>query len=363
MDQSNGASPTRGGRVANSPKARFRKLAAALAAPALVVAVAACSSSPGGSASQGNGGDASITMSVTIAAPTSAPVYLAQSLGYFKQQGLNVNVKIIPNSYESIAAGQIQYGLVGVSQVLQANASGVGLQQVCNGQTSPSYILAVSQKTLDAKGITASMSLKETLTKLQGEQVTEVGGAVNPGSILLSSLLKQNGLPSDWIKVVSETSNASATASFMAGQVGVVFQPQPVPDQLLSKVPGRIIFNTADSPLFASLHGTPWSGIVASKSYIDANPDVTKKVCAAIGKADNYLASNPAQAAKALQPQMPSYSVSLLEKALPTYTWAANGAMSESQFQSGVKVLASYGIFQQPSPSTLSAAYTTKYQP
>ena len=60
---------------------------------------------------------------------------------------------------------------------------------------------------------------------------------------------------------------------------------------------------------------------------------------------------------------MSSYSVSLLEKALPTYTWAANGAMSESQFQSGVKVLASYGIFQQPSASTLSAAYTTKYQP
>jgi len=362
MDQSNGASPTRDGRVVNSPKARFRKLAGALAASALAVAVAACSSSSGGSTSQG-GGDASITMSITIAAPTSAPVDLAQSLGYFKQQGLAVNVKIIPNSYQSIAVGQIQFGLVGVSQVMQANANGVGLQQVCNGQTSPSYVLAVSQKTLNAKGITASMSLKETLTRLQGEQVTEVGGAVNPGSILLSSLLKQNGLPSDWIKVVSETSNASATASFMAGQVGVVFQPQPVPDQLLSKVPGRIIFNTADSPLFANLHGTPWSGIVASKSYIDAHPDVTKKVCAAIGKADNYIIGNPAQAAQALQPQMPSYSVSLLEKALPAYTWAANGAMSESQFQSGVKVLASYGIFQQPSASTLSAAYTTKYQP
>jgi NitT/TauT family transport system substrate-binding protein len=362
MDQSNGASPARGGRLVNSPKARFRKLACALAAPALVAAVAACSSS-GGSTSQGSAGEASVTMSITIAAPTSAPVYLADSLGYFKQQGLNVNVKIIPNSYQSIAAGQIQYGLVGVAQVIQANANGVGLQQVCNAQTSPSYILAVSQKTLNAKGITASMSLKETLTKLQGEQVTEVGGAVNPGSILLSSLLKQNGLPGDWIKVVSETSNASATASFMAGQVGVVFQPQPVPDQLLSKVPGRIIINTGDSPLFANLHGTPWSGIVASKSYIDAHPDVTKKVCAAIGKADNYLIANPAKAAQALQPQMPSYSVSLLEKALPTYTWAADGAMSESQFQSGINVLASYGIFQQPSASTLSAAYTTKYQP
>jgi ABC-type nitrate/sulfonate/bicarbonate transport system substrate-binding protein len=348
----------------NSGKVRLRRLACGLAAAALLAAVAACSSSSQGSTAQSSSsGDASVTLSITIAAPTSAPVYLAESLGYFKQEGLNVNVKIIPNSYESLAAGQIQYGLIGVSQVLQAESSGVGLQQVCNTQTSPSYVLAVSQKTLNAKGITPSMSLKETLTKLQGAEVTEVGGAVNPGSILLASLLKQNGLPGNWIKVVSETSNASATSSFMAGQVGVVFQPQPVPDQLLAKVPGRIIFNTADSSLFASLDGTPWSGIAASTSYIDAHPAVTKEVCAAIGKADNYIVSNPAQAAAAIQPQMPAYPVSVLEKALPTYKWAANGAMSESQFQSGVKVLASYGLFQQPSASTLSASYTTKYQP
>jgi NitT/TauT family transport system substrate-binding protein len=357
MNQSNGAPPARG-RQAASPRARFRKLACALAAPALVAAVAACSSAQGSS----DGGDSSVTMSITIAAPTSAPVYLADSLGYFKQQGLNVDVKIIPDSYESIATSQIQYGLIGVSQVVQAAAQGVGLQLVCVAQTSPSYVLAVSQKTLNAKGITPSMSLKQTLTRLQGEEVTEVGGAVNPGSILLASLLKQNGLPSDWIKVVSETSNSSATASFMTGQVGVVFQPQPQPDELLSKVPGRIIFNTADSSLFSGLDGTPWSGIVASKSYIAANPSVTKKVCAAIGEADNYAVSNPAQAAKALQPQMTSYPVSVIEKALPTYKWAADGKMSESQFQSGVKALASYGLFTQPSASVLSSAYTTKYQ-
>jgi NitT/TauT family transport system substrate-binding protein len=302
-------------------------------------------------------------MSITLAAPTSAPVYLAQSLGYFKQQGLNVNVKIIPNSFQSLAAGQIQFGLIGVSQVVQAASQGVPLQQICISQTDPSYVMAVSQKTMSAKGITSSMSLKETLTKLRGEEVTEVGGAVNPGSILLASLLKQNGLPSNWIKVVSETSNTAATASFIAGQVGVVFQPQPQPDALLAKVPGKIIFDTADSSLFANLKGTPWSGIAASTNYLKANPDVAKKVCAAIGKADNYVTSNPDQAAKDLQPQMTTYPVSLLEKALPTYNWAADGKMTESAYQAGVKVLASYGVVQQPSASVLGAAYTTEYQP
>jgi len=180
MYRSNGPSFSRV-RSVRARKGKLRALACALLAPALLAAVAACSS--------GGGGPSSIILSITIAAPTSAPVYIAQSLGYFKQQGLDVNVKIIPNSYESLAAGQIQFGLVGVSQVVKAASSGTPLQQICTAQTSPSYILAVSQKTMNAKGITSSMSLKETLTKLKGEVVTEVGGAVNPGSILLASLL------------------------------------------------------------------------------------------------------------------------------------------------------------------------------
>jgi NitT/TauT family transport system substrate-binding protein len=358
MNRSNGASPVHRARYGRPRAVTLRKRAWALLAPA-VLAVAACASQAGGTA---GGGSGPVTMSIGIAAPTSAPVYLASSLGYFKQQGLNVNVKIIPNAYLSLAAGQIQYGLVGTSQLIQAAAKGTGLQEICVTQMDPSYILAVSQKTLDAKGITPSMSLKETLTRLKGEEVTEVGGAVNPGSVLLASLLKQNGLPSNWISVISQTSTASATASFAQGQVGVAFQPQPVPDQLLSRVPGRIIFNTGDSPSFSKLANVPWSGIVASKSYIAAHPDESRKICSAIGQADNYVTSHTAQAASMLQPKMTAFALKFLQDGLTTYKWAKGGKMTVAQFQAGVKVLASYGLVQDPSASALRAAYTSAYQ-
>jgi NitT/TauT family transport system substrate-binding protein len=358
MYRSNGASPIHRARLGRPRAVRFRKRAWALLAPA-VLAVAACASQGGGTA---GGGQGPVTMAIGIAAPTSAPVYLADSLGYFKQQGLDVNVKIIPNAYLSLAAGQIQYGLVGTSQLIQAAAKGTGLQQICVAQMDPSYILAVSQKTLTAKGITPSMSLKQTLTRLKGENVTEVGGAVNPGAVLLASLLKQNGLPSNWITIISQTSSASATASFAQGQVGVVFQPQPVPDQLLSRVPGRIIFNTGNSPQFSSLTQVPWSGIVASKSYIAAHPDVSKKICSAIGQANNYVTSHPAQAANVLQPKMSAFGLNVLEKGLATYKWANGGKMTEAQFQAGIKVLASYGLVQNLSADALRAAYTSAYQ-
>jgi NitT/TauT family transport system substrate-binding protein len=358
MYGNNGASPTDRVNLVRSCVEKARKSVSALLVPALLAAAGGCATQNG----TGKGAAGPITMSIAIAAPTSAPIYLADTLGYFKQQGLDVNVKIIPNAYMSLAAGQIQYGLIGVSQLVKAAAQGTGLQEICVTQMDPSYVLAVSQKTLDAKGITPSMPLKETLTRLKGEKVTEVGGPVNPGAILLASLLKQNGLPADWIKVISQTSSASATASFAQGQVAVVFQPQPVPDQVLSRVPGRIIFNTGDSPMFANLQQTPWSGVVASKKYLAAHPDVSKKICAAVGQANNYLTSNSAQAAKTLQPKMPAFALKLLQDGLTTYKWAKDGRMSEAQFQAGAKVLAAYGIFAAPSAGVLSAAYTSAYQ-
>jgi NitT/TauT family transport system substrate-binding protein len=356
MYRNNGASPTHRVRLTKSRAGKVRKFAAALLVPGLLATAGACATQGG------NGAGGPITMSIAIAAPTSAPIYLADTLGYFKRQGLDVNVKIIPNAYMSLAAGQIQYGLIGVSQLFKAAAQGTGLQEICVTQMDPSYVLAVSQKTLDAKGITPSMSVKETLTRLKGEKVTEVGGPVNPGAILLASLLKRNGLPADWVKVISQTSSASSTASFAQGQVGVVFQPQPVPDQVLSRVPGRIIFNTRDSPLFSSLQQTPWSGVVVSKRYLTAHPDVSRKICAAIGQANNYLISNSTQAAKTLQPKMPAFALKFLEDGLGAYKWAKDGKMSEAQFQAGAKVLASYGIFAEPSGGVLSAAYTSAYQ-
>jgi NitT/TauT family transport system substrate-binding protein len=358
MYRSNGASPTRSVKVARLRAATFRRCASALLLSICLAAAGACASPNG----KNSGGRQKIIISIGIAAPTSAPVYLADTLNYFKKQGLNVQVKIIPNAYMSLAAGQIQYGLVGVSQLIQAAQRNTGLQQICVTQMDPNYVLAVSQKTLGAKGITPSMSLKETLTRLKDEKVTEVGGPVNPGSILLASLLKQNGLPPDWIKVISQTSSSSATAAFAQGQVGVIFQPQPAPDQVLSRAPGRIVFNTRNSPIFANLQQAQWSGIAGSAKYIAAHPDISKKICTAIGQANNYLIDHTAEASKVLQGKMTAFQPKFLQEALTSYKWARDGKMSESQYRSGIKVLADYGIFKQPSDQVISKAYTAAYQ-
>jgi len=333
-----------------------RRIGAVLAAAA-VVTTAAC-----GSRSVTLGEGEPVLVAVTIAAPSAAPIFLADTLGYFKQEGLNVEVKLIANNSLQIATSQVQYGQISTHTLMQAASEDIGLQAVCVTQVDPSYVLAVSERTWDQRGLTESMTLREQLTALKGEHITAVGGGtVNPGAKLLEVLLEKNGLPREWIGVLSMGGAAEATAAFQNGQVGVIFQPQPQPDQVLSHVPGRILYSIAGSPLFAEMDNVAWSEIATSAKFAAANPDLTKKICKAIGRANNHLDDDPDGAAAQLQGALP-VDPEILKKAMPTYRWARDASMSATEFFDGVKVLGSMGMFDQASPESTAAAYTAAYQ-
>jgi len=342
------------GRI-RAPRVRGR-IGAVLAAAA-IASTAACGS---GSATLGE--REPVVIAISIAAPAAAPIFLADALGYFKQEGLNVEVKQIANNSLQIATSQVHYGQISTHTLMQSASEDIGLQAVCVTQVDPSYILAVSERTWKQRGLTESMTLREQLTALKGEHITAVGGGiVNPGPKLLEALLDKNGLPRNWIGVLSMGGAAEATAAFQNGQVGVIFQPQPQPDQVLSHVPGRILYSIADSPLFAEMDNVAWSEIATSAKFAAANPDLTRKVCNAIGRANNHLDDDPERAAEQLQGVLP-VEPEILKKAMPTYKWARDARMNPTEFFDGVKVLGAMGMFDQASPESTTAAYTAAYQ-
>lgn len=324
-----------------------------------VGAASACGSSGSATVAEGE----PILVSVSIAAPAAAPIFLADTLGYFEEEGLNVEVKEIANASLQIATSQVQYGAVNTNTLMQSASEDIGLEAVCVTQVDPSYVLAVSNDTWNRRGLTESMSIQEQLTALQGEQITAVGGrTTNPGAKLLEALLERNGLPGDAIGVLSMAGAAQATAAFQNGQVGVIFQPQPQPDQVLAHVPGHILYSTGDSPLFTDMDNVAWSTVATSAEFAAANPDLTRRMCNAIGRANNYLDDNPDGASEALQSVLP-VDFEILKKAIPTYKWARDGNMSEADFFHGVDVLSGMGMFDQaPSPESTQTAYTGAYQ-
>ena len=332
--------------------------------------LSACSSSPATSApkagsSSGSGTAAkatSITIALPVSEPVQSPVYLAKKLGYFRQSGLNVHVAVLAGSAAADAAmiaGSVQYTSVNAVALIHASEKGLPIQNICMEYDGPEWALAVTKSTLSSDHISKGMGFKQLLTSLHGARIATVGGAASASGLMLTGLLKKNGLPPNWIDLISVSASSSLASAYSHGEVQAVFDTQPTPDAIVQKFGGRVVFDTTQ---VSSLAKIPWEGIIGKKSYISKNPSINKAVCSAIGKADNYLRQHPSGAVSQLSGTFPNLSPALLGDALKAYKWAPDGGMTAAQWTSGAKLLAQLGMLKSaPSASVLSGAFTTKY--
>lgn len=306
----------------------------------------------------------SLTIALPVAEPVQSPVYLASKLGYFKKNGINAKVIVLPADTAvnaALIAGSVQYTSVNAVSLIAANEKNVPLQFICTEYDGPEWALAVSQSVINAKHITPGMNLKQLFLDLKGQKIAIVGTAAAASGLMINGLLKQEGLPTSTVTLVGVSASSDLGSAFSHGEVAGVFDTQPIPDQLITQTKGQVVFDTTQ---ISSLANVPWEGILGTRSYIASHTSEDKAVCKAIGEADNYLRSNPSGSVTALQSTFPSLPSSLLKDAITSYKWANNATMSATQWTNAVKTLSSIGMIKQvPSPALLQKAYSTAYLP
>jgi ABC-type nitrate/sulfonate/bicarbonate transport system substrate-binding protein len=110
---------------------RGRKAVGLLAGLALVAGAAACGGSGNDSAAGGN----KITIA-TVAADSGAQGFLAKEKGFYKAQGLEVEVQIVagvPELAAAVQSGKAQFALTSPTSVAGASASGIPFRVVAGG--------------------------------------------------------------------------------------------------------------------------------------------------------------------------------------------------------------------------------------
>ncbi|HEY1704418.1 MAG TPA: ABC transporter substrate-binding protein [Trebonia sp.] len=340
-------------------------VAAVAVATVMAAGCASGSGGTGGSAGAGSAGSAgtTVTIALPVAEPVQAPVYLASKLGYFSKQGINAHIVVLSGDSAAdaaLVAGSVQFTSVNAEALISAKQKGVPLDDICTEYDGPSWALAVSNSVLSSTHVTASMPLKQLLTALHGIKIAIVGSAAAAPGLILTGLLKEEGLPANWFDLVGVEASGDLSSAYAHGEVGAIFDTQPTPDQLISTSSGKVIYNTTQ---IAALSQVPWEGLVGDSSYVSGNAKVDRAVCAALGQADNYLLKNPGSSASDLASTFPSLSPALLRSSLLAYKWAPNATMSAAQWAASASVLAKFGLVSKVSPSTLRALYSTSYLP
>ncbi len=268
-----------------------RKLILALAVAAVAAGVPACSSSGKTSTAQ-NAADTTTPVAVKLAVSNITnqsyiPLLLAQQLGFFKKQGLNVTVTNVSSgsqTFTMLAAKQVQ-GVVGFyDHDADLTAKGSPTESVIQLLQAPGMVEMV--RTDEAAAITGP---GQTSGKNVG--VTGLGGSTE---FLADYLAAHNG--GGTIHAVGVTSGAPLVAAVKNKQIDAVVTTEPTITSLLSKKLAKIIVDMRSVTGTQAALGGPYPGTALSVQNVwaKANPTTVQKLVNALAEALHYIQQHSA---------------------------------------------------------------------
>ena len=263
-----------------------------------LLAVGCSSSGSSGSTSSGSSASPSSAKleqsSITVGAlpvVDSAGLYLANKLGYFKQQGLTV--KIAPVTQSTQAIPDMLHGTIAIIgganyvSFIEAQAKGTAqFKVVAEGVTCKPNTFGVAA--LPSSGITKPADLA-------GKTVA-VNLTNNIQTLTLNAVLKADGVDPSKVKYVVIPFPNMVTA-LKAKQVNAISAVEPFLGGALAADGAKQVVSSCDGPVA----NMPMSGYLATSAWTQKNPNTAKAFQTALLKAQAYANANPS-AVKAIVP-------------------------------------------------------------
>lgn len=255
-----------------------------------------------------------------------APQYLAHSLGYFKEEGLDVEIILTPGADKVTAAvlsGDVQIGFCGSEATIYVYNEGEKDYLVnFAGLTKRDGSFLVSRKKYD----------NFSLNDLKGKYV--LGG--RPGGMpemTFEYTLKENGVdPKKDLTIDTSVAFAAMSGAFIGGTGDFVtlFEPQAL--EVEKNGYGYVVASVG------KLGGVvPYTVYNAKKSYIESNPKIIEGFTKSIQKGLDYLYSHTdAEVAELILDYFPDTSLNDLTQIVKRYrdndSWYKTTYIDESDF-------------------------------
>ncbi len=278
----------------------------------------------------GSKNDSKTTKKITVAEVAHtifyAPQYVALEKGYFKEEGLDVNLILTSGADKVTAAvlsGDADIGFSGSEATIY----------VYNGGEKD-YLKTFAQLTQkDGSFLVSREKIKNfTIEDLKNKDI--IGGRAGGMPVMtLAYAIKQNGLdPEKDVNIDTSVAFAAMSGAFIGGQGDFVALFEPNALQLEKEGYGYVVASLGE------LGGVvPYTSYSARKSYIEDNKDIIKKFTKAIQKGLDFVHNNSdKEVAKAILNQFPDTSLNDLETVIKRYrsidAWPTATNFSEESF-------------------------------
>ena len=328
-------------------------LRGALAAAGMIAAVGASSSLK----AQDKVQDVRVSMDWLIQG-THAPFFVAQSKGYFKDQGINPTIesgKGATNVAVSVASGAYQFGLVDVPSMIVFNAKNPGRPLIGVYMYFDQSALAIISR--------ASAGIRKP-ADLMGKKIAAGPGTAAYDMIGLILTPEENAKV-QWVPVQPQLFAAMLQRKEVEGLGGFVNS------QLPAALEAGLTMDEISVMKFSAF-GPPLYGmaLATTKDYAEANPDLVRKVVKAVNQGLIATIAAPDEALKLMKARDPMMKADIEKVRLglalgliDTPFTRANGlstVVPERMTVTGENVAKMFKLEKTPTPDEI---FTSAYLP
>ena len=272
-----------------------------------------------------------------------APLYVAKEKGFFKEEGLDVELILTPGADKVSAAvlsNDVEIGFAGAESAIY----------VYEQEESDYLQLFAGLTKRDGQFIVARNNYENfTLEDLYGKEIL-VGRSTGMPALNFLNALKNNNIDIDKINVNYSVEFAALSGTFIGGTGDFVNLFEPNATALEKEGYGQVVASVG------MMSGeVPYTAFYARKSYIEENQDVIKSFTNAINKAINYTMNNDSTiVAEDIIAQFPDTDVSDLALMIDRYKeydcWLESSFISEEIFTNLEDFLIDFELLEQYVP-------------
>ncbi len=273
-----------------------------------------------------------------------APMYAALNLGFFEQEGLEVeltNGAGADKVMTAVLADQADIGFMGPEASIYVFNEG-----------KEDYVINFAQLTQrDGSFLVAREPDPEfTWEKLRGKTI--IGGRKGGvPEMTLEYVLKEKGLePGKDVTVLTNIQFALMAGAFTGGTGDYVTLFEPVAAALEQESKGYVVASVGKEG-----GEIPYTAFCAKKSYIEENPEIIEKFTKAVALGQKWVATHsPQEIAEVLKPSFPDSDLEILAKVVERYneqdTWCTTPYFKKAGFERLQDVIEEAGQLTKRAP-------------
>ena len=224
------------------------------------------------------------------------PLTVAESLGYFKSEGLDVTINDFAGGAQSLRAlvgGSVDVVSGAFEHTVNMQAKGQKLRAFVLMGRAPQIVLGVNPK---------AMPNFKTVADLKGKKI----GVTAPGSstnVMANFVLAKAGMKPSDVSIVGVGASSGAVAAMRSGQIDAISNLDPVITLLQRSGDLKVISDTRIVPEAEKVFGGPMPAacLYAKTDFVEKNPATVQALTNAIVRADKWIqAAGPGDIIKAV---------------------------------------------------------------